>query len=90
MKEVQWQLARIKSEEEFQDLVQSTLSFPHYYGRNRDAFWDCLNEVVENTIVRVSGLGTLPDTLKTEVGNYIRMAKEYEKKTDGLFKLTLE
>ena len=88
MNEVQWKLNEVKSEEEFHDLVQCSLSFPHYYGRNRNAFWDCLNEIVEKMTVRVSGREGLTNDLRSKIDDYLNMCKEYEEKTEGRFRFT--
>ncbi len=90
MKEVQWNMAAITSENEFHDLVQDTLSFPHYYGRNRDAFWDCLNEIVDKTTVHAIGLKGLSADLRSKVDEYLQMCREYEQKTGGVFRLAVE
>lgn len=40
MDELNLDLIGLQSEEEFHDRAAATFDFPHYYGRNRDAFWD--------------------------------------------------
>src|SRR5687767_4391544 len=40
--EVHLDLSGVSSEEELHDLFAHALRFPHFYGRNWDAFWDIL------------------------------------------------
>ena len=44
---------------EFHELVASALAFPDYYGRNLDALWDCLTDLVEPTVLLWDGWGPL-------------------------------
>jgi RNAse (barnase) inhibitor barstar len=90
MKEVRWQLEGLGTEDAFQDLVQESLSFPHYYGRNLDAFWDCLNEIIEEITIRVSGRETLGEELRKKIDPYLGMCREYETATRGTFHLVIE
>jgi RNAse (barnase) inhibitor barstar len=90
MKDVKWNLATIGSVDEFHDLVQDSLAFPHYYGRNADAFWDCLNEIVENTTVHVAGIKGLSPDLESKFDAYFAMCREYEEKTGGTFRMIIE
>jgi len=93
MKEVRWRLEGIGTEDAFQDLVQESLSFPHYYGRNPDAFWDCLNEIFEEVTIRVSGRETLAEELRKKIDPYLDMCREYEtarRARRGTFHLIIE
>jgi len=52
-------LSDIIDESSFHDHVMKTLAFPDYYGRNLDALWDCLVDMVipfENHIIRIEGV----------------------------------
>jgi len=44
---------------EFHERVASALAFPGYYGRNLDALWDCLTDLVEPTVLLWDGWGPL-------------------------------
>lgn len=37
-------LAGISTEEDLHSLLMQRLEFPHYYGKNWDAFWDVITE----------------------------------------------
>lgn len=71
-------LSGIKSMQDFHDLVQSTLEFPRYYGRNLDAFWDCLTDLPRNTRIEFIGLERLPQSLQIEVNRYREVLKEFQ------------
>jgi ribonuclease inhibitor len=38
-------LTLAKSSEQLHELLEEAFGFPSYYGRNWDAFWDCIQEV---------------------------------------------
>lgn len=46
-------LSRIQSKQELHEALQIALGFPHWYGRNWDAFWDA-----------ITGLVAMPTTLQ--------------------------
>ena len=83
-------LRDVRAEEDFHDRATVTFDLPHYYGRNRDAFWDCLTEIVEPTVVRVCGLDLTPDDLEWPLLEYIEMLKAYEAQSDGRFFVMIE
>ena len=37
--------SQFTNQEVFHEIVAQQLDFPHYYGKNLDALWDCLTEV---------------------------------------------
>jgi RNAse (barnase) inhibitor barstar len=43
-------VSSISSSEELHELLSSKLSFPGYYGRNWDAFWDCVRDPEQSII----------------------------------------
>jgi RNAse (barnase) inhibitor barstar len=50
-------------------LLAHQLRFPDYYGHNWDAFWDCINDLVENqgaNTLEISGLDALTRVLPRE------------------------
>ena len=90
MREIVWEISCLDSVGAFHDLAQTSLEFPHHYGRNQDAFWDCLNEIVEPTVVRVIGWEASEPSLKNTFEPYLDMCREYEEKTSGVFKLIID
>ena len=87
MEQIRINLSQIENEESFHDLVVSAFSFPSYYGRNKDAFWDCLTEIFGEVTVSVSGYNELDETLRGFVDGYITMLKEYQEESGGEFKV---
>lgn len=88
--EIHLSLDDLKSEEEFHYRVSQRLGFPYYYGRNQDAFWDCLTDIFEETSLRVAGYATLNETLKGEINGYLEMLREYEQKIGGVFAVVID
>jgi len=40
-------LGNVSTPQELHQLLMESLDFPHWYGRNRDAFWDAITGLVE-------------------------------------------
>ncbi len=38
----------IESEMDFHNQIAKEMQFPNYYGKNLDAFWDCLTDCIGN------------------------------------------
>ena len=71
--------------DQFHDLIQRNLEFPPCYGRNLDAFWDCLTDITGEIHVELVGIGSLPPRLSSDVGGYVALMKEYSAATNGVF-----
>lgn len=59
-------LSGIKDKETFHNYVSKKLNFPSYYGRNLDAFWDCITDENQSDmpkILIVEGLDGLKASL---------------------------
>ncbi len=83
-------LSGVSSEEEFQDRLSRALAFPHYYGRNLDACWDCITDIIEETQVELTGLTSLEEPIRVLVNGYIELISEYEAQTEGAFRLIIK
>ena len=64
--------AKITSRDSLHDSLSRQLSLPEWYGRNRDALYDCLTEISEdselvltNTSALFANLGVYADVLQT-------------------------
>ncbi|MFN7286642.1 MAG: barstar family protein [Verrucomicrobiota bacterium] len=90
MKELKLDLNGVQSEDDFHDRATATFDFPAYYGRNRDAFWDCITDFVDPTTVRVCNLDTVPDAIKPRLVDYIEMLRTYETESDGKFSVQID
>lgn len=82
-------LRGLKNEDDFHDRVTVTFEFPHYYGRNRDAFWDCLTDIVKPMFVRVCGLESMDASVEWG-GEYIEMIKVYSAQSEGRLFVVIE
>jgi ribonuclease inhibitor len=82
-------LANVKTEEEFHDLASSVFEFPHYYGRNLDAFWDCITEIFDPTNVRVLHLESLSEDIRPTIERYIYLLQEYATQRKEKFSVDL-
>ena len=64
MRKVSIDVSRVKTKQELHELLASELSFPSFYGKNWDAFWDTITDLVEMPqILEISGLDALERTL---------------------------
>jgi ribonuclease inhibitor len=90
MNELNLNLIGLQSVEEFHDRAAATFDFPAYYGRNRDAFWDCITDFVEPTRVRVGNFHSLPDAVRQTLSAYIEMLKTYESESNGTFSVLID
>ena len=81
-------LETVRSMEEFHDLAVRQFSFPSYYGRNLDAFWDCITDVLGQTRVQITGYSSLEPALREKIDQYIDLLRDYEKKTEREFRVT--
>jgi ribonuclease inhibitor len=87
--ELKLDLISLQSVEEFHDRAAATLDFPAYYGRNKDAFWDCITDFAEPTTVRVCNFYSLTDTLRQALSPYIEMLRTYEIESKGKFSVVI-
>ena len=72
-------LSQALDEDSFQSLIVSVFGFPPYYGKNLDAFWDCLSDFVTSPAKAILvGYDVLNPTMKRYVDRYIELLKEFE------------
>ncbi len=79
--------AEISGIEEFHDFMAKALGFPSYYGRNQDAFWDCITEIVDDTVLSIRNLSKTKAELREELSDYIMLMHEYESNSKGVFQV---
>ena len=53
----------ITDKQTLHDYIAQGLLFPEWYGGNLDALNDCLTEIGEETVIRISDFGALRDNL---------------------------
>lgn len=72
----------IKDEKSFHDVVANVFSFPDYYGRNLDAFWDCISGAIDTDILVVwknhkASEAVLGDKFESIIGLFKDLRQEY-------------
>ena len=75
MKQIKLDFSRINSISDFHDILAEILEFPPYYGRNKDAFWDCLSDLEEKLEFVLVGFEELDEALKVELSGYVELLK---------------
>ena len=61
---------------ELHERIEKALNFPEYYGRNLDAFWDCINHECDVNFVTIVGIDTVAENLKPTVQIILNMLEE--------------
>ena len=61
---------------ELHERIEKALNFPEYYGRNLDAFWDCINHECDVNFVTIVGIDTVAENLKPTVQMILNMLEE--------------
>jgi ribonuclease inhibitor len=89
-KEILFDLSAVKSERDFHELAAKVFSFPSYYGKNKDAFWDCLTELTGKVEVRLVGYESLPEPVRASIREYVEMLRAREIETKGAFLVRFE
>jgi RNAse (barnase) inhibitor barstar len=81
------ELAHVSSMAEFQDRVVRDLRFPAYYGRNLDAFWDCIRLIGPNDVVEIVDRDKLGRSISAQADRYIELIREASEREDCGFEL---
>ena len=72
----------VKTYLEMHFVVREALDFPHYYGCNWDAFWDCLTNMVGRPVwIEIIGLDIIEqkfDDAANVLKNILKEFKHYE------------
>lgn len=61
---------------ELHDRIEKALNFPEYYGRNLDAFLDCINSECDIDFITIIGSSDVYDDLKPTVAKILEMLEE--------------
>ncbi len=80
----------IKTIDEMHDKFQDLLSFPLYYGRNQNAFWDCITDNLDKLTILIKNIETLPKNISEEFNQYIDIMIEYQIYSNDIFKIIIE
>ena len=61
------------------EIIKEALDFPDYYGKNWDAFWDCLTDMVgRQTNIEIYGFDTLQQKFSEDANLFIEIIKEFK------------
>lgn len=63
MKKIRLDFQNIKDKVTLHLYLQEQFELPSYYGKNLDAFWDCLAEISDYTLVELLNINTLYESL---------------------------
>ena len=73
---------------ELHQRIQEALDFPDFYGKNLDAFWDCINRECDVDFVTILGVEKIADDIKPTMDKILLLLernKEYWANSDCPF-----
>lgn len=76
MKKATIDLTGCKYVDELHQRIQDALNFPDYYGKNLDAFWDCISCDCDVDFVSIVGSSEVDDDLKPTLEKILAMFEE--------------
>lgn len=68
----------ISTREELHDALARELALPAWYGRNLDALYDCLTDLGEETVLRVTHQAALAEKLGPAAQGLFQVLKDAE------------
>lgn len=61
------------------NVLAKAFAFPDYYGKNWDAFWDCLTDIAEEGIrIDVYGFRVLEDKFSVAASEFAKIMEDFE------------
>ncbi len=76
MKRVTLDLTGCRTTRELHERIQKVLDFPDHYGKNLDAFWDCINCDCDVNFVTIVGSGSVAPDLRRTVSIILELLEE--------------
>ncbi|MBE6757460.1 MAG: hypothetical protein E7552_02770 [Ruminococcaceae bacterium] len=76
MKIIELDLTGCKTPFDLHERIRVAFDFPTWYGKNWDAFWDCLNTDCNVAFISVVGSNAVADELKGTVKVVLEMLEE--------------
>ena len=70
-------VSEVRSREELHELLFQAFAFPDYYGRNWDAFDECIRGVPTPDVIRVSGLESMRFRLPRETKLFVTCLQDF-------------
>lgn len=90
MRRIKLSLLEIITKEQFHNLLIDRFDLPDYYGRNLDAFLDCLRDIEGVCEIHIIGLDAVNLPLRKFINDYINVMRDFESEADGSFRLKIE
>ena len=76
MKKAILDFTNCKYYDDLHEIIKKSLNFPDYYGKNLDAFWDCISCDCDVDFVTIIGSEQVADDLKATIKKIIDMLEE--------------
>ena len=76
MKKATLDFTNCKSLYDLHSRIQESLEFPDDYGKNLDAFWDCINRDCDVNFVTVLGCDSVLEELKPTLKTILELLEE--------------
>jgi len=68
------------------EIIKEALDFPDYYGKNWDAFWDCITDMAGETVhIEIRGFDILEDKFPDTALKFIKILKRFKHYADDAF-----
>ena len=61
---------------ELHQRIEKALGFPDYYGKNLDAFWDCISRECDVDFITIIGSESVAEEIKPVIKDIIDLLKE--------------
>ena len=69
----------VKYHSQIHDIIQESLDFPDYYGRNWDAFWDCLSAMYGDPVhIEIIGLDNIERNFNVAAQKIVKICKKFK------------
>jgi ribonuclease inhibitor len=77
-------VGEITSRDELHGKLASVFGFPSYYGRNWDAFWECLNSLeVAPQEIRIVGMEALQESMPRDAALFEQSLRDFQASEAG-------
>ena len=68
------------------EIIKEALDFPDYYGKNWDAFWDCITDMAGETVhIERRGFDILEDKFPDTAQKFIKILRRFKHYADDAF-----
>ncbi len=76
--------SRVSNLEEIHKIIKESLDFPDHYGKNMDAFWDCLTDMITDPYVHIElrGIEHIQSLFPKETQMILDIMKDFKHYSD--------